>query len=175
MEDGGIASTTTYGYTKLMSSLVSTNTAMALTPYALNRLLTEQIFGYSPYSASNTYAVGDIVRYSWGIYQCNTAITTAESWTAAHWTDITTTLKSQIDGKASKITALNPALTSSSGKCTWTITNSLGTGDVTVNVKDTSTNKYIVHDTVSTDSTITITIISSNNISADSLKAIITG
>lgn len=38
------------------------------------------------YSPSATYAVGDHVLYDGGYYVCNTAITTAEAWTAAHWT-----------------------------------------------------------------------------------------
>lgn len=38
------------------------------------------------YSSSATYAVGDYVLYEGGLYECNTAITTAEAWTAAHWT-----------------------------------------------------------------------------------------
>lgn len=38
------------------------------------------------YSTSKTYAVGDYVIYSGNLYRCTTAIATAESWTAAHWT-----------------------------------------------------------------------------------------
>ena len=38
------------------------------------------------YSASDTYAVGDHVIYGGNYYECTTAITTAEEWTAAHWT-----------------------------------------------------------------------------------------
>ena len=38
------------------------------------------------YSASSTYAVGDYVLKDGVLYRCNTAITTAEAWTAAHWT-----------------------------------------------------------------------------------------
>ena len=38
------------------------------------------------YSNSSTYAVGDYVWYDGDLYRCTTAITTAESWTAAHWT-----------------------------------------------------------------------------------------
>lgn len=38
------------------------------------------------YSASKTYAVGDYVWYNGQLYRCSTAITTAEAWTAAHWT-----------------------------------------------------------------------------------------
>lgn len=40
------------------------------------------------YSASSTYAVGDYVIYNAQLYKCNTAITTAEAWTASHWTQI---------------------------------------------------------------------------------------
>lgn len=40
------------------------------------------------YSDASTYAVGDYVVYEHGLYKCNTAITTAEAWTAAHWTQV---------------------------------------------------------------------------------------
>lgn len=38
------------------------------------------------YSASDTYAVGDYAWYNGSLYRCTTAITTAEAWTAGHWT-----------------------------------------------------------------------------------------
>ena len=66
------------------------------------------------YDSTSTYAVGDYVVYEHDLYVCNTAITTAEDWTAAHWTqtDIGTvleSLKSDIDtlstSKQDKITA----------------------------------------------------------------------
>ena len=38
------------------------------------------------YSTSATYNVGDYVIYNGQLYRCTTAITTPESWTAAHWT-----------------------------------------------------------------------------------------
>ena len=41
------------------------------------------------YSASSTYQVGSYVMYNNQLYICNTAITTAEEWTAAHWTATT--------------------------------------------------------------------------------------
>ena len=40
------------------------------------------------YDATATYAVGDICIHDGKLYQCNTAITAAEEWTAAHWTVI---------------------------------------------------------------------------------------
>ena len=36
------------------------------------------------YSSSSTYDVGDYVIYEGVLYECNTAITTAEAWTPAH-------------------------------------------------------------------------------------------
>ena len=56
------------------------------------------------YDSTSTYAVGDYVVYEHDLYVCNTAITAAEDWTAAHWTqtDIGTvleSLKSDIDNK----------------------------------------------------------------------------
>lgn len=43
----------------------------------------------SVYSNSKTYNAGDYVIYNNALYRCTTAITTAESWTAAHWTAVT--------------------------------------------------------------------------------------
>ena len=66
------------------------------------------------YDSTATYSVGDYVVYEHDLYVCNTAISTAEAWTAAHWTqtDIGTvleSLKSDIDtistSKQDKITA----------------------------------------------------------------------
>lgn len=39
------------------------------------------------YSTSATYAVGDYCTKDGKLYRCTTAITTAESWTAGHWTE----------------------------------------------------------------------------------------
>ena len=38
------------------------------------------------YSATSTYSVGDYVYYNGTLYRCTTAISTAEAWTAGHWT-----------------------------------------------------------------------------------------
>lgn len=38
------------------------------------------------YDATKTYKVGEYVVYSSQLYRCITAITTAEAWTAGHWT-----------------------------------------------------------------------------------------
>lgn len=39
----------------------------------------------SNYNASSTYAIGDYCLYNGKLYECTTAITTPEAWTAAHW------------------------------------------------------------------------------------------
>lgn len=41
----------------------------------------------APTYTQTTYAVGDYVINDGKLYRCNTAITTAEAWTAAHWTE----------------------------------------------------------------------------------------
>ena len=56
----------------------------------------------SAYSASKTYAVGDYAIHNSNLYRCTTAITTAESFTASHWTQVVladdvTDLKSDIN------------------------------------------------------------------------------
>lgn len=43
------------------------------------------------YDATKTYAVGDWCIYNSVLYQCKTAITTAEAWNAAHWQQMTVT------------------------------------------------------------------------------------
>ena len=75
------------------------------------------------YSTSSTYAKGDFCIYNGALYECNTAITTAEAWTAAHWTEVTvgeelTDLKGDLSG-------MNTATSSDVGKAlkAKTVTN----------------------------------------------------
>ena len=60
------------------------------------------------YSATSTYAIGDMVIHENALYVCSTAITTAEAWNSAHWTltDIATaigTVKTAIPTKTSDL------------------------------------------------------------------------
>lgn len=41
------------------------------------------------YSSSKTYSVGDFCTHNNKLYKCSTAISTAEAWTAGHWTQAT--------------------------------------------------------------------------------------
>ena len=97
--NGEFATTSYYGVTKLATSATSTSTTTALTPRSLNSLVQNIIADYPVYSTSATYEVGDRVRYNFNIWECKTAITTAEAWTAVHWTELQP-LQTQIDALA---------------------------------------------------------------------------
>ena len=134
MMERGTASTTYYGLTKLSSSATSTSEALALTPKALNSFAQGVVADYPVYSTAGTYEVGDRVRYSYAIYECITAITIAEAWTAEHWTAVKT-LQEQIDDvtdlipdvrgkedKSNKVTSLSSNSTDTqypSAKCVY--------------------------------------------------------
>lgn len=106
--NGGLASTTYYGVTKLATTAGSDSQVYALTPRALYYFGNYSIAPY--YSASETYAVGDKVRYSYYIYECITAIETPEAWNAAHWEQIDT-LQEQIDAINTTIGNIDTILT----------------------------------------------------------------
>lgn len=104
MVDGALATTDYYGVTKLYNGAGSSSNAYALTPNALYAWANGAVCPY--YSTSETYAVGDKVRYGNLLYKCNTAIVTAEAWTAAHWTELPT-IQEQLDDKQDTLTAGN--------------------------------------------------------------------
>lgn len=121
MIEKGTATTTYYGLTKLTTSATSTSDTTSLTPKSLNSFAQNMIANYPVYSSSSTYAVGDRVRYSYNTYKCITAITTAESWTAAHW-EALPAIQTQIDDKSS--VSLTRDLTSGTKIGTLTINGS---------------------------------------------------
>ena len=84
-----------------------------------NSLLTGTIEKKSipAFSSSSTYEVGEIVIYDGVAYKCVTAITTAEEWTAAHWTPATNSdLAARLKGLKSDGTATDAFATSLLGK-----------------------------------------------------------
>ena len=103
--------------------------------------------------------------------------TQAEVTTGTNDTKFVTPLKlaTHISGMTKKIVANNTALTASSGVCTWTITNSLATADVSVSVYDVSTGEQVFPFVTVASCTITIKINSSADISADTYRAVIVG
>lgn len=66
----------------------------------------------SEYDNTKTYAVGDYVIYNTQLYKCKTAITSAETWTAAHWDAVEVGEELQrIEGKNEEgVTELKSAL-----------------------------------------------------------------
>lgn len=111
IHERALATTTYYGVTKLATSATSTSTSTALTPSSLNSFAQNMIANYPVYSSSSTYAVGDRVRYSYKTYECITAITTAEAWTAAHW-EALDPIQTQIDnGVATGVKLASPQQT----------------------------------------------------------------
>ena len=87
----------------------------------------------------------------------------------------TATQGAKADTACQKLTIQNPALTASGGQCTWNITNSLGTDDVTIAIKEITTGDEVYCEIVYGTGTITVKINSSSNISANTYKAIIIG
>lgn len=64
------------------------------------------------YSASSTYAIGDVVIYNGGLYKCTTTISSAEAWTSSHWSATTvdgliSNLQTTIATKVDKTTTVN--------------------------------------------------------------------
>lgn len=51
-------------------------------------ILEAVLFGADEFSATSTYAVGDIVTHETGLYVCSTAITTAGAWSSSSWTEV---------------------------------------------------------------------------------------
>ena len=77
--------------------------------------------------------------------------------------------------KTGKLVVQNGALTASGGLCTWTISNTLGTADVSVTLYEVATNEVVYPDWVVTASTITVKINAAADIAADTYKAVIIG
>lgn len=80
------------------------------------------------YSSSATYAVGDYVWYDGDFYRCTTAITTAEAWTAAHWTaavvgndiaELIRALAEKLDAPSTAGTAGQALVTDGNGGVSW--------------------------------------------------------
>jgi hypothetical protein len=79
-------------------------------------------------------------------------------------------------GAVTKYAENNTSLTPSSGVVTWTITHSLGTLDVTAQMRDLSNNALVEADVVITNTnTVTISWIASSTVSADRYRVVVTG
>ena len=70
-------------YPQTKTSAVYTNDGTNI-ELILNNLITSSS---TPYSADSTYALGTYCNVNGVMYKCTTAITVAEAWNAAHWTE----------------------------------------------------------------------------------------
>ena len=77
--------------------------------------------------------------------------------------------------KVEKFTAQNTALTATSGVCTWTITNTIGSADVQVALYDVATGAQIGAVVEVGTSNIVVKFNSTANIAADTFKAVVIG
>lgn len=80
-----------------------------------------------------------------------------------------------VESVVHKMSATNPALTATSGVCTWSLTNSLSTSECICSVRDASTGNEVFCDITYGAGTITIKINSTSNISAGTYKAVVIG
>lgn len=79
-------------------------------------------------------------------------------------------------GATTKYAENNSSLTPASGIVTWTVSHALNTSDVTVQMRDTSTNAVVEADIVITNAnTVTIGWNASATVSADSYRVVVTG
>lgn len=121
----------------------------------------------------------DIVAYSGtkGTFGTLTRVTSVRDASSASDTAIPTekAVATALASSSKKITTNNPALTASSGVCTWTISNTLGIEDVIVSIYEVTSKDQVFPAVTIGSSNIVIKINSSSNIAADTYKAVIIG
>lgn len=79
-------------------------------------------------------------------------------------------------GATTKYAANNTSLTPSAGVVTWSVSHSLDTSDVTVQMRDASTNAVVEADvTITNANTVTISWNAAGTVSADSYRVVVTG
>lgn len=79
-------------------------------------------------------------------------------------------------GATTKYAENNGSLTPASGLVTWTVIHSLGTSDVTVQMRDTSSNAVVEADIIITDAnTVTLNWLATSTVAADSYRVVVTG
>lgn len=72
-------------------------------------LTLQNVQGYDEYDETQTYAVGDYAIYNNIVYECTTAVTTAEPFDSTKWT--ATSIEQIIDGVKGDVSQLNSSIT----------------------------------------------------------------
>ena len=81
-----------------------------------------------------------------------------------------------VNAKTDKYSGTNPALTSTGGICTWTVSHGLNTTNLTVQVFEVSSNEMVVTDVVIENASgVSIKFVSANDISAGVYKVVVIG
>lgn len=88
---------------------------------------------------------------------------------------VTSNIQTQLNNKTTVITANNPALTPSGGAASWTISNTIGTTSVIVQVVEIASGNVVMTDINISSSNIIIGINASSTIVADTYRAVIIG
>ena len=114
MTDGGLATTSYYGATKLTTTATSTGTTLALTPASLNSFSLGMIAPYPVYAKTGIYEAGDRVRYAYNSYICKASVI-SQDWNAASW-EMMAPLQTQLDDlRPSGPVATNTVVRATSG------------------------------------------------------------
>ena len=108
---------------KLVNNLLATKAGTGALDAAQGKALkdlVESVLGQQADAYNKkTYAVGDYCIYENALYKCSTAISSAEEWTAGHWTKTTIAAElKNINGKTAKIHAEKIIITADSTNVT---------------------------------------------------------
>ena len=114
---------------------------------------------------------------STGVFKSGVLQTTVRASSSASDSSLATekAIATAIEALPHKFTANNGALTPSSGVCTWSISNTIGSADVICSIREISTGNEVLCDITYTAATITVKINSASNIAASTYKAVVIG
>ena len=152
---------------KAVRSAISTATSGMVTLTGTQTLTNKTIDG-----DDNT-----IQDLSTGVFKSGVLQTTVRASSSASDSSLATekAIATAIEALPHKFTANNGALTPSSGVCTWSISNTIGSADVICSIREISTGNEVLCDITYTAATITVKINSASNISASTYKAVVIG
>ena len=110
---------------ELVNNLLATEAGTGALDAAQGKVLkdlVESVLGQQAdvYSNEKTYAVGDYCIYENVLHKCSTAISSAEEWTAGHWTK--TTIANELKSIVVSVATVNNAITELNGNfsiLTW--------------------------------------------------------
>lgn len=114
---------------------------------------------------------------STGVFKSGVLQTTVRASSSASDSSLATekAIAAAIEALPHKFTANNGALTPSSGVCTWSISNTIGSADVICSIREVSTGNEVLCDITYTAETITVKINSASDIAASTYKAVVIG